>query len=50
VQAAQGVARKLTTTSSFADVFQRDATSATVIVASDRDAQGKVANILGLAG
>ena len=50
VQAAQGVARKLTTTSSFADVFQRDATSATVIVASDRDAQGKVANVLGLAG
>ncbi len=50
VQAAQGVARKLTTASSFADVFQRDATSATVIVASSRDAQAKVANVLGLAG
>jgi hypothetical protein len=49
-QAAQGVARKLTTASSFADVFQRDATSATVIVASSRDAQAKVANVLGLAG
>ena len=50
VQAAQGVARKLTTASSFAEVFQRDATSATVIVASSRDAQAKVANVLGLAG
>jgi len=50
VQAAQGVARKLTTTASFADVFQRDPKSATVIVASSRDVQGKVANVLGLAG
>jgi len=50
VQATQGVTRKLTTTSSFADVFQRDAKSATVIVASSRDAQSKVANALGLAG
>jgi len=50
VQAAQGVTRKLTAASSFADVFQRDPKSATFIVASSRDAQGKVANVLGLAG